>query len=280
MVSYLLLLELCSHDDATEMLPALDNFVSYGTDVFKARSDYREMIVDIYTSTISSEHLGENDRVNGCRLAEAILLNLRGSVDDVSHLRLSSYLRACSFFEQHLERIITTALDLQGKPETKALVLANLEVIINAILYNPAAALQIMETSRPGMARAFFDQWFTAINTDGKLPRVHDKKLCIMTLCAMMEMNPAVIPDNLREVWGHVVNGALRMFKDLPKAIRGISGFLSSPASINTDIDRKILEESLEEESEDEEIGEEGKLLNLNEDEDGEIFGHARYHSH
>jgi hypothetical protein len=70
----------------TEMLPSLDNFVSYGTDVFRTRKDYRDMAIDIYTSSMSNSHLGENDRVNGCKLAESILLNLRGHVDDVRPL--------------------------------------------------------------------------------------------------------------------------------------------------------------------------------------------------
>jgi hypothetical protein len=65
-------------DFLDEMLPSLDNFVSYGTDVFKARADYRQMALDIYTTSITSDQLGETDRVNGCKLAESILLNLRG----------------------------------------------------------------------------------------------------------------------------------------------------------------------------------------------------------
>jgi len=67
----------------SEMLPSLDNFVSFGTDAFKARADYRQMVLDIYTTCMASDQLGENDRVNGCKLAESILLNLRGHVDDV-----------------------------------------------------------------------------------------------------------------------------------------------------------------------------------------------------
>ncbi len=65
------------------MLPSLDNFVSFGSDVIRSRADYKQMLVDIYTTSITNEHLGENDRVNGCKLAESVLLNLRGSVDDV-----------------------------------------------------------------------------------------------------------------------------------------------------------------------------------------------------
>jgi len=71
----------------SEMLPSLDNFVSYGADVIKARPNYKQMLVDIYTTSITTEQLGENDRVNGSKLAESLLLNLRGGIDDV---RISS----------------------------------------------------------------------------------------------------------------------------------------------------------------------------------------------
>jgi hypothetical protein len=65
------------------MLPSLDNFLSYGSDVIKQRQDYKQMLVDIYQTSITNDQLGENDRVNGSKLAESILLNLRGHVDDV-----------------------------------------------------------------------------------------------------------------------------------------------------------------------------------------------------
>ena len=66
------------------MLPSLDNFVSYGNDVIKTRTDYKQMLVDIYTTAMTSDQLGENDQVNGCKLAESLLLNLRGNLDEVS----------------------------------------------------------------------------------------------------------------------------------------------------------------------------------------------------
>lgn len=66
------------------MLPSLDNFISYGADVFKTRPDYKMMILDIYTTAMNSDQLGENDRVNACKLIESFFLNLRGEVDDVS----------------------------------------------------------------------------------------------------------------------------------------------------------------------------------------------------
>jgi hypothetical protein len=65
------------------MLPSLDNFVSFGGDVIKSRPDYITMLVDIYTESITNDQLGQNDRVNGSKLAECLLLHLRGGIDDV-----------------------------------------------------------------------------------------------------------------------------------------------------------------------------------------------------
>ncbi|KAJ7364882.1 armadillo-type protein [Mycena albidolilacea] len=218
-------------DFLEEMLPSLDNFVSYGSDVVKTRPDYQRMLLDIYQTSITSEQLGENDRVNGCKLAESILLNLRGSVDDL------------------LQPIIVTALSQLDKAETAALRLANLEVLINAVLYNPAAALHIMETTQAGFARKFFDSWFAAINDHNKMPRVHDKKLSIMALCALLEMAPGAVPESLNDGWPGIVGGVLKIFKDLPEAIAA----------------RKALEE-LDDEDEDDLADE--KILNMNEDDE------------
>lgn len=105
--------------------------------------------------------------------------------------------------------------------ETLALKLANLEVLINAVLYNPTAALHLMEVTKAGSARVFFDRWFVAINNDARLPRVHDKKLSVLALCALMEMAPGTVPESLRDGWPGIVGGALKIFKSLPKAIEG-----------------------------------------------------------
>ncbi|CAA7262814.1 unnamed protein product [Cyclocybe aegerita] len=220
-------------DFLEEMLPSLDNFVSYGAEVINARPEYKQMLVDIYTTSITNEQLGENDRVNGSKLAESILLNLRGSIDD------------------YLSRIISTALGLLDKTETAALRLANLEVLINAVLYNPSAALNLMAANKPGLARTFFDHWFVAINTENRLPRVHDKKLTILALCALMEMAPESVPEELHAGWPAIVGGALKVLKTLPKAIE----------------DRKRLELLMQEESESEDDLDE-KVLNLQEDDE------------
>ena len=189
------------------MLPSLDNFVSFGVDVFKARPDYCQMILDIYQTSITSDHLGENDAVNGCKLAESLLLYLRGSVDDA------------------LPAIIGTALPVIEKAETNALKLETLNVVVNAVLYNPAATLHILNQAGPQTVAAFFEKWFAAINVESRLPRVHDKKLSIVALCALMEMDPAAIPESVQAGFPGVVSGALKLFQEFPKAVQCKSTF-------------------------------------------------------
>ncbi|KAM6494523.1 Armadillo-type fold [Amanita muscaria] len=221
-------------DFLDEMLPSLDNFVSFGSDVIKTRADYKQMLVDIYTTAMTNDQLGENDRVNGCKLAESLLLNLRGNLDEF------------------LQTIVNTALSHFDKAETKALKLSNLEVLVNAVLYNPSAALHFIEGFRPGMARTFFDSWFNAIkSSETQLPRVHDKKLSILALCALLELAPVAIPENLKGGWPAIVGGAIKVFHDLPRAVE----------------ERQKLEEQLETDLESDE-GVDDKLLNLKEDDE------------
>lgn len=86
-----------------------------------------------------------------------------------------------------------------------------------------------MESIQPGTSRHFFDKWFEAINAstskngvvEDKLPRVHDKKLTITALSALLEMDPNQIPEPVKEGWPNIVSGALHVFKGLPIAVAG-----------------------------------------------------------
>ena len=110
-----------------------------------------------------------------------------------------------------------------------------------------------MEQAAPGTARKFFDQWFAAINVEARLPRVHDKKLSIVALCALMEMDPTAIPASLQEGFPGIVSGALKLFQEYPKAVKA----------------RKELEEAFQNDSDDDDDDDDSKYLNMNE-EDGQ----------
>ncbi|KAG2092282.1 armadillo-type protein [Suillus discolor] len=211
-------------DFLDEMLPSLDNFMSYGTDVLKAHPDYRSK-------------LGDNDKINGCKLAESMLLNLHGHVD------------------HQLQYIITIAAEHIDEGETASFHLANLEILVNTILYNASATLHFMEAYKPGFSCTFFERWFAAINSNNKLPRVHDKKLSILALCKLLEMEAGVIPEGLRDGWPGIVGGALNIFKGLPQAVAKC----------------KVLEDQLVKGDNDEDE-DETKYLNLEGDKDEDVW--------
>ncbi|KAG1727174.1 armadillo-type protein [Suillus paluster] len=225
-------------DFLDEIPPSLNNFVSYGTEVLKARPDYRQKVLDIYRTAMTSPQLGDNDKINGCKLAESMLLNLHGHFDDL------------------MQDIIAIAADHIDKGETASFQLANLEALINAVLYNASAALHFMEAYKPGLARVFFNRWFAAINTDNKLPRVHDKKLSILALCKLLEMEAGAIPEGLRDGWPGIVGGALNIFKTLPQAVAK----------------REALEDQLVEGDDDNDDDDETRYLNLEGEEDEDVW--------
>ncbi|KAG2084388.1 armadillo-type protein [Suillus cothurnatus] len=79
--------------------------------------------------------------------------------------------------DDQLQDIITIAADHIDKGETASFRLANLEILVNAVLYNASAALHFMEAYKPGFSRTFFERWFVAINSN-KLPPVGDGGWC------------------------------------------------------------------------------------------------------
>lgn len=79
-----------------------------------------------------------------------------------------------------------------------------------------------METIQPNSSRVFFDKWFALLKSEKGLPRVHDKKLSILALCALLEMDPATIPAPLVDGWAGIVAAILHVFRDLPKAVEGM----------------------------------------------------------
>ena len=118
-----------------------------------------------------------------------------------------------------MQGIIQVAFDNLDCGNSYSFKLANLEVLINTVYYNPTAALHLMESYKPEASRVFFDKWFTIIKVESKLPTVHDKKLSILALCKLLGVNASFVPEALRMGWSGIVGGALDIFKGLPQAM-------------------------------------------------------------
>ncbi|KAF7728772.1 hypothetical protein EC973_005610 [Apophysomyces ossiformis] len=185
-------------DYMDEMLPPLDNYISYGRDVFVSNENIQRMMFDIIETVMKSDRLGENDRVCACKLMESVLLNCRGQVD----------MYVSPFLNLAFQYIFT------GSMKTAEFKVHCIEVVVNCLYYNPALTLRLLEENQ--WTQGFFTLWF---NTLDKFSRVHDKKLVIVALCALLELPADQIPASLQAGWPQVLAGIINVFQSLPKAI-------------------------------------------------------------
>ncbi|KAF8713095.1 ARM repeat-containing protein, partial [Rhizoctonia solani] len=181
---------------ALEMLPSLDNFICFGKEAFAQRLDYREMVLDIYVTSLTSDHLGEQDAIIGCKLIEGLMLSLPGQLDGI------------------IPQVITHALNKGVSAKTKILKLHLLNVFVSALLCSPALALHALGTS----ARPVFDRWFVALR-NGSLARVHDKKLSLLAFCELLKLEGERVPADLQDGWVGIVGGILQLLEEYPKAV-------------------------------------------------------------
>ncbi|KAF9190108.1 hypothetical protein BGZ50_000457 [Haplosporangium sp. Z 11] len=185
-------------DFMEEMLPSLDNYISYGKETFSTNENLQHMVYDIVETVMRSDRLGENDRVSACRLAESFMLNCRGHIDKY----IAPFL---GLVFQHLapaDGIKTVEFRVQA-----------VEVVMNAIYYNAPVTLHLLEEN--GWTQRFLDVWFSNLS---KFSRVHDKKLSIFALCAILRVPVEQLPPALQNGWPQVLNGILSNFEGLPIA--------------------------------------------------------------
>ncbi|TIB90206.1 ARM repeat-containing protein [Wallemia mellicola] len=185
-------------DYLSEMLPSLDNFISYGSPVFAQNPTYRQMAIDIYLSAMESDQLGETDRVVASQLIESVLLHLPGQVDDALPLIIGTAMKKLDPKDTH----------------TKALRLHLLETVINALNYNPVISLGILEEANA--TTTFFNTWMSNI---GLFTRVHDKKLVVVGICSLMQLSVDQTPPSVQSGWPALFGGLLDIIEQLPQAI-------------------------------------------------------------
>lgn len=182
-----------------DMLPALDNFVQFGAVQLVQKPEYVNALYGMVADMFSDQKVGGVDRICACKLAEAIMLSLRGHID------------------QCVTGFITMAMNVLSSQEVKvkSYKIHLMEMVINAIYYNPLLTLTVLE--QKGWTNKFFSLWFG--NMD-HFTRVHDKKLCIVAIVALFSLNGDQIPQSVSVGWFRLLQGITVLFRTLPIAMR------------------------------------------------------------
>ena len=181
------------------MLPALDNFVGYGSQTMIQNPAYIEAVASMVQDIFQDEKVGGMDRICGCKLAEALMLNLRGHVD------------------QYIPTFVELAMTVISNNElkVKSYRIHLMEMVINAIYYNPILALRVLESN--GWTNKFFSSWFSNIES---FSRVHDKKLSIVAISSLLTLRADAVPTSVQQGWPRLLQGVVRMFQTLPVAMK------------------------------------------------------------
>ncbi|EST07572.1 Exportin/Importin, Cse1-like protein [Kalmanozyma brasiliensis GHG001] len=186
-------------DYLSEMLPTIDNCVSYGVEVVQASAEYKSMLVDIFLTAMTSDQLGMTDQVAACKLADVILLLLRGGVDEA------------------LARIVQAVLPhTVDEEKIKADVRKwSIIVVLDALVYNAGATLQVLEAANATTAL------FGAITSLlPKLTRVHEKKVASSAIIQLLALEPASLPPALQNNLAPFLVALATQLDGLPEAIK------------------------------------------------------------
>ncbi|KAK0723723.1 armadillo-type protein [Apiosordaria backusii] len=182
-----------------DMLPALDNFVQFGAPQLIHKPEYVQALYSMVSDMFLDNKVGGVDRICACKLAEAMMLSLRGHIDNCVH------------------GFITISMAVLGGQEVKvkSYKIHLMEMVINAIYYNPVLTLHILEAQ--GWTNKFFSLWFGSMES---FSRVHDKKLCIMAIVALLTLPSDRIPASVAVGWPRLLKGITLLFNTLPAAMK------------------------------------------------------------
>ncbi|CAO1614377.1 unnamed protein product [Parajaminaea phylloscopi] len=186
-------------DYLAEMLSTFDNLVSYGTDVFKSNANYRKLLLGIYEKAMHSEQLGLGDQISACRLADVILLLLKGCIDE------------------YIPSIVNSVLPLlENANVTAALTKWAVIVVLDALVYNAELALHTLEAA--GATQSFFT--YALGHIVPKLKRVHEKKVVAIALMSILALDANTLPAAVKAGEAQVLEVLLNNLQSIPDAIK------------------------------------------------------------
>ncbi|KAF2457955.1 putative nonsense-mediated mRNA decay protein [Lineolata rhizophorae] len=182
-----------------DMLPALENFVTYGTNMLIHNTTYLDAVVDMVRTIFQDDKVGGVDRICGCKLAETTMLTLRGHIDN---------------YVPEFVQLAMVALT-NDDPKVKSYRIHLMEMVINAIYYNPRLTLHVLEAN--GWTNKFFSLWFSNMDS---FTRVHDKKLAIAAITSLLTLQASDVPPSVQQGWPRLLQGIVRLFQTLPAAMK------------------------------------------------------------
>lgn len=190
-----------------DMATGLENYISYGAAHLVQQPEAMNRLIDMIRLTMTSDEFVESDWVHGCNLIESLFLHCpRGSINGL----LSPLLRL----------IVDKMADSKdGEPGLHAAShrVQHVEAILAALQHSPAATISELEAM--GATQVLLARWTEAAAANS-LVRVHDKKMTIVAMGAVMNAAPLEsLPAAWQQHWPALMTAFLQAVETLPKAL-------------------------------------------------------------
>eukprot|EP01089_Gocevia_fonbrunei_P001110 TRINITY_DN11052_c0_g2_i1.p1 TRINITY_DN11052_c0_g2~~TRINITY_DN11052_c0_g2_i1.p1 ORF type:complete len:716 (-),score=191.12 TRINITY_DN11052_c0_g2_i1:200-2140(-) len=171
-----------------QMVTSFDNFVSKGTDAFLAGSwngmTFLEMGFRMFERVVGEKGISPVDAIQGCNVAEVLLLNCKGKIDNLIEPILKST----------LSRLMSEDIVSGKNPACETLLIA---VIANCLYYNPELTLQLLFSGDGMGGRVAFERLGNYIK-GRRLRRLKDMKIIMLGLSSILLVPWPRIPDTMK----------------------------------------------------------------------------------
>lgn len=196
-------------DYMSESLAIFDNLISRSTEKFLT-SGALDMAINIFNAYVADPKRSEYAAGNASQIMEVIFVYCRGRVDHV------------------VPHAITTALQRFTIAKTESLRILCLEVVANAIIYNPVLALTYIE--QQGYTIELFNQLLNAAvpppkkskkkkgkprkiepSVPSPFSRLHDKQVAIMAFSSILTIPISTLPASIQQFLPRVLVAVLKL---------------------------------------------------------------------
>ncbi|PVV03449.1 hypothetical protein BB560_002069 [Smittium megazygosporum] len=205
-------------DFVEEMFPSLENYVTFGFELLCSQPEYKSKIYKIIELVLTSDRVGENGKVSGCRLIEAIVLNAvkynssnQNIMADIDDLVIS-----------FLKLVSSQLVDPANQPSTVPLWIYLLSTVLDCFQYNTQLTLKTL--AELGSFAVMLDQLVTKQHL---FKRVSDKKVYVLGMTNLIHTATTNVQLGSQE---HqiLVNGLPVLFQSTIKNIGGYSQALKN----------------------------------------------------
>lgn len=190
--------EHCGSEYMSDLLAPLDNFISFGTDVFLSNPANMEMIYSMCTAVISDDNADELESLKACQLAESVFHHCKGESTDI-----------------FVTKVLELAIARLRSAHSRIYKVFLIELIANGLYYNAQLTFRVLEAT--GATQFVFTTWG---QLKDMFSRTYDKKISVVGLSSIFRMQGNTLPPIVQAAIPNIIGLILYFLTEVEKQYR------------------------------------------------------------